>query len=84
MSKKRVYDRDQVCIQNLVDTMKIFIEQEKAGEPLDAGEVAEQKAIQRQYVNDLIDLNGVSTQVWVKDHGADYVRRFFHEIFFGV
>ncbi len=84
VSKKRTYDRDAACFQNLIDIMKIFIEQENAGEKLTEEEAAAQKAIQHKYVDDLIDLNGVSTMVWVKDHGADYVRRFFHEIFFGV
>ena len=83
-SKKRTCSRDQACIQNLIDIVKIFIEQEKATELLGEGEAAEQKAIQRQYVDDLIEQNGVSTQVWVKDHGPDYVRRFFHDIFFGI
>lgn len=84
VSKKRVLSRDQGCIQNLIDTIRIFIEQEKAGERLEQAEAAEQRAIQHQYVDDLIDQNGVSTKFWVKEHGADYVRRFFHEIFFGV
>ena len=83
-SKKRTPSRDQECIQNLVDTMKIFIEQEHAVSLLDEEEAAEQKAIQHQYVDDLIDQNGVSTRVFVKDHGVDFVRRFFHEVFFGV
>ena len=82
--KKRTPERDLACIQNLVDTMKIFIEQEKAAEVLGEEEKAEQAAIQHKYVDDLIDLNGVSTQLWVKDHGADYVREYFHDIFFGV
>ena len=64
--------------------MKIFIEQEHAVSLLDEEEAAEQKAIQHQYVDDLIDQNGVSTRVFVKDHGVDFVRRFFHEVFFGV
>ena len=84
VSKKRNVCRDYACIQNLIDTMKIFIEQERAAEILDEAEASEQRAIQHQYVDDLIDQNGVSTKVWVKDHGADYVRRFFHEIFFGI
>ena len=82
--KKRTVSRDSACIQNLIDTMKIFIEQEQAVEMLDPAEAAEQRAIQHQFVDDLIDQNGVSTEVWVKDHGADYVQRFFHEIFFGI
>ncbi|MER2151375.1 MAG: hypothetical protein ABS900_07155 [Candidatus Limivicinus sp.] len=83
-SKKRTPGRDQDCIQNLVDTLKIFVEQEHASALLDEEEAAEQRAIQHQYVDDLIDQNGVSTRVWVKEHGANYVRRFYHEIFFGV
>ena len=83
-SKKRTLSRDQDCIQNLVDTMKIFIDQEHASPVLDEAEAAEQKAIQHQYVDDLIDQNGVSTRVFVKDHGVEFVRRFFHGIFFGV
>lgn len=83
-SKKRALSRDQDCIQNLIDTMKIFIEQEHASELLDKEEAAEQKAIQRQYVDDLIDQNGVSTRVFVKDHGVEFVRKFFHGVFFGV
>ena len=82
--KKRNSGEDQAGIQNLIDTIKIFIEQEKAGKPLEKADAMEQKRIQRQFVDDLIDQNGVSTRVWVKEHGADYVRRFFHEIFFGV
>ena len=82
--KKRHPGQDQAGIQNLIDIMKIFIEQEKAGEQLEKTDAMEQKKIQRQFVDDLIDQNGVSTRVWVKEHGADYVRRFFHEIFFGV
>ena len=84
VNKKRTSDRDQDCIQNLIDILKTFIEQEKTQERLDKEDAAEQRAIQRQYVDDLIDQNGVSTKVWVKDHGEAYVRRFFHEVFFGV
>lgn len=84
VGKKRTPARDQDCIQNLIDTIRLFIEQEKSSSFLDQAEAAEQKEIQRQYVDDLIDQNGVSTRVFVKAHGVDYVRRFFHEIFFGV
>lgn len=84
VSKKRMESRDDACIQNLIDTMKIFVEQERVSAVLDKEEASEQKAIQRQYVDDLIDQNGVSTRVFVKDHGVDFVRRFFHGVFFGV
>jgi len=82
--KIRKPERDVACIQNLIDTMKIFIEQEKAAEVISAEEAAVQKEIQHKYVDDLIDMNGVSTSVWVEDHGPEYVREFFHDIFFGV
>ena len=82
--KRRFPDRDQDAIQNLIDIMRIFMEQEKSEERLGKADAAEQEAIQRRFVDNLIDQNGVSTRVWVKEHGADYVRRFFHEIFFGV
>ena len=84
VSKKRSMSRDQDCIQNLVDTMKIFVEQEHASSLMGEEEAAEQKAIQHKYVDDLIDQNGVSTRVFVKEHGVEFVRRFFHEVFFGV
>lgn len=84
VSKKRMLSRDQDCIQNLIDTIKIFIAQEYAMPLLDEAEAAEQKAIQHKYVDDLIDQNGVSTRVFVKEHGVDFVRRFFHDVFFGV
>lgn len=64
--------------------MKIFIDQEHDSPVLDEEEAAEQKAIQHQYVDDLIDQNGVSTRIFVKEHGVEFVRRFFHEVFFGV
>ena len=83
-SKKRTLSRDDDCIQNLVDTVKIFVEQEHASSLMDEEEAAEQKAIQHKYVDDLIDQNGVSTRVFVKEHGEDFVRSFFHEMFFGV
>ena len=84
VSKKRDMARDQDCIQNFIDTMKIFIEQEKSGALLDEAEAAEQKAIQRRFVDDLIDQNGFSTRMFVQEHGKDFVRKFFHEVFFGV
>lgn len=84
MCKKRLPGRDQDAVHNLIDIMKIFIAQEKSEKRLEKVAAAEQEAIQRKFVDDLIDQNGVSTRVWVKEHGADYVRRFFHEIFFGV
>jgi hypothetical protein len=84
VSKKRSLSRDYDCIQNLVDTVKIFVEQEHASYLMGEEEAAEQKAIQHKYVDDLIDQNGVSTRVFVKEHGVDFVRRFFHEMFFGV
>ena len=64
--------------------MKIFIEHQRASKLLDKEEAAEQKAIQCQYVDDLIDQNGVSTRAFVQAHGVDFVRRFFHNVFFGV
>lgn len=84
VSKKRTLSRDQDCIQNLVDTVKTFVEQEHASPVLVEEEAAEQKAIQHKFVDDLIDQNGVSTRLFVKEHGVEFVRRFFHEIFFGV
>lgn len=84
VSKKRTLSRDQDCIQNLVDTIKIYIDQEHDSPVLVEEEAAEQKAIQHQFVDDLIDQNGISTRIFVKEHGVDFVRRFFHEIFFGV
>ena len=84
MGKIKTMSRDQECIRNLVDTVKIFIEQEKASPLFDESEAAAQRMIQHQYVDDLIDQNGVSTRVFVKERGVDFVRRFFHEIFFGV
>lgn len=84
VSKNRDPSRDMDCIQVLVDALKIFIEQEKATELLDEEEAAEQKAIQHKYVDDLIDKGGVSTNVWVNDHGEENVRRFFHDVFFSV
>ena len=83
-SKKRSLNRDYDCIQNLIDTVKIFAEQEHASALMSEEEAAEQKAIQHKYVDDLIDQNGVSTRIFVKEHGVDFVRRFFHEMFFGV
>jgi hypothetical protein len=82
--KKRDADRDQDCIQCFVDTLKIFIDQEKSETPLDEAEAAAQKEVQHKYADDLIEQNGVSTKVWVNEHGIDYVKKMYHEVFFGV
>lgn len=57
----------------LIDTIRLFIEQEKTSAFLDQAEAVEQKEIQRQYVDNLIDQNGVLTRVFVKAHGVDYL-----------
>ena len=72
------------CIQNPVDTTKIYIEQEHASSMLDKNEAEGQRVIQQQYADDLIDQNGVSTRAFVKENGVDFGRRFFHEVFFDV
>ena len=82
--KKRNMDLDRKSIRNLADTLRILMDKAQAGETLTGEEAEEQRAIQREYVDNLIDMNGVSTEVFVKEHGKDFVREFFHDVFFNV
>jgi len=82
--KARDESKDERGMGSLFDALETYIEMEKSLPLLSSEAAAEKNAICRQYVDDLIDQNGVATEHWVKDHGADYVREYFHNIFFGV
>lgn len=82
--KTRVPQYDTDCIEILADTLKIFAKYEKQMPLLSEEAKAAQAKIQHDYVEEFINQNGVSTQVWVKEHGAEYVKEFYHTVFFGV
>lgn len=82
--KSRAAGTDDAAFDVLVKMTEKFCEQEKSLPVLSEEERKAQAAIQHKYADDLIDQQGFSTKMWVAEHGEDYVREFYHEVFFGV
>jgi len=84
ISKARSIDADETALEVFEKMITIFIEMEKSLPVLSKEAAAEKNAICRKYVDDLVDAGGVSTELWVKTHGVDYVRDYYHTTFFGL
>ena len=84
VQKMRNAEKDDLSIQNFADMLKIFADEEKATAKLSDAEFESQKNIQHKYVDDLIDENGFTTKMWVQEHGSEFVREYYHTVFFGV
>lgn len=76
-------EQDGRALDCFLGALRLFAEMEQ-GSPALAGEALERKwRRNKDYSDGLIDEGGVSTDLWTAALGAENVRRFFDEVFFG-
>ena len=83
VAKAPSVEQDELSIQRFLDELSVFVEMEAAAEPLSAEDRARKWQVNKDYSDGLIDQGGVSTDMWTEALGAENVRRFFDEVFFG-
>ena len=76
-------EQDEFALWRFRDALDLFIKMERSAPLLDDAERARKWELNKGYSDRLIDEGGVSTDRWTTALGADNVRRFFDEVFFG-
>ena len=76
-------EQDEVALWRFRDALDMFIKMERAAPLLDEAGRARKWELNKGYSDRLVDEGGVSTDRWTAALGADNVRRFFDEVFFG-
>ena len=76
-------DQDEQAIGCFLEMLELFVKMEQAASPLSAEYRASKWQKNKGYSDALIDQGGVSTDLWTAALGAENVRRFFDEVFFG-
>jgi len=76
-------DQDDASLQCFLEALGVFVQMEKAAPLLADEDHARKWQINKGYSDGLIDEGGVSTDLWTAALGAENVRRFFDEVFFG-
>lgn len=74
------HDNDMFSIFN--ENLHTFIEREHEADILSESDRKVKWQITQDYANKLIDVEGVSTNVFKHSIGAESTRKFFHEVFF--
>ena len=83
IAKAPTCEQDDLSIQRFLETLGLFVQMEKALPVLSAEDRAKKWQLNKDYSDGLIDEGGVSTDLWISALGAENVRRFFDEVFFG-
>lgn len=83
IAKAPSIEQDDLSLQCFCDALRVFIDMEKASPALSGEEREKKWQLNKGYSDGLIDSGGVSTDLWTAALGAENVRRFFDEVFFG-
>ena len=83
IGKAPTLEQDELAIQRFCEELRVFVQMEQAAAPLVGDELAQKWQKNKGYSDALIDEGGVSTDMWTAALGAENVRRFFDEAFFG-
>ena len=76
-------EQDETALWRFRDALDLFIKMERSAPMLDDAGRARKWELNKGYSDRLIDEGGVSTDRWTAALGAENVRRFFDEAFFG-
>ena len=82
IAKNTESDKDDEIIEIFIENLKIYIDMDKETLLLSEEEYKKKWIKTEEYVNGLIDIGGVSTDVFKTTLGADKTREFFHRVFF--
>lgn len=83
IAKKTSVAQDNEMFSIFNENLHTFIEKEQETDILSDSDRRAKWEMTKDYVNKLIDIEGVSTNVFKNSIGAESTRRFFHEVFFG-
>ena len=83
IAKAPSVDQDKQAIECFLEMLGVFVKMEQAAPALTDEDRASKWQKNKGYSDALIDQGGVSTDLWTAALGAENVRRFFDEVFFG-
>ncbi len=83
IAKKTSIAEDDIMLSIFNENLHTFIETEQQTDILSESEKELKLQITRDYVNNLVDSGGVSTNVFKNSMGAESTKKFFNEVFFG-
>ncbi len=83
IAKKTSIAEDDIMLSIFNENLHTFIETEQKTDILSESEKRLKLQITRDYVNNLVDSGGVSTNVFKNSMGAESTKKFFNEVFFG-
>ncbi|MBQ3301057.1 MAG: hypothetical protein IJH04_02685 [Eggerthellaceae bacterium] len=76
-------EQDDLSLERFLEALRLFVEMEQATPLLEGADLTAKWQLNKDYSDGLIDEGGVSTDMWTAALGAENVRRFFDEVFFG-
>ncbi|AEY67244.1 Ferredoxin-dependent bilin reductase [Clostridium sp. BNL1100] len=83
IAKKTSIAQDDIMLSIFNENLHTFIETEQETDILSESEKKVKLHITRDYVNELVDSGGVSTNVFKNSMGAEATKKFFNDVFFG-
>ncbi|WP_024833293.1 bilin reductase [Ruminiclostridium josui] len=83
IAKKTSSAQDDIILSIFNENLHRFIEAEQEMDILSESEKVVKLKITKDYVNNLIDIGGVSTNVFKNSMGAESIKKFFNSVFFG-
>lgn len=83
-AKITTQDKDKEIISFLEENLKLYINMELSYERLDREERTQKWKLTQEYVDNLINNGGASTNMFISALGADKTKTFFDTVFFGV
>ena len=83
IAKAPSIDQDKQAIECFLEMLGLFVKMEQVAPALVDENRASKWRKNKGYSDALIDQGGVSTDLWTAALGAENVRRFFDEVFFG-
>lgn len=83
IAKKTLIAHDDIMLSIFNENLHTFIEAERDTDILSKSEKKAKLQITRDYVDKLVDIGGVSTNVFKNCMGAESTMKFFNEVFFG-
>ncbi len=83
IAKKTSMAQDDIMLSIFNENLHTFIETEQETDILSESEKKIKLQITRDYVNNLVDSGGVSTNVFKNSMGPESTKKFFNNVFFG-
>ena len=84
IAKRTSITQDNDMFSIFDENLHTFVEEEQKTSLLSENDRKVKWQIIKDYVDKLIDIDGVSTNVFKNSLGAETTRKFFHDVFFGI